>query len=324
MAKVYVTRAIPEVGLEKIKAAGHEVVMNPEDRVLSKEELISALSGQGYEAVLCLLTDKIDTEVLAAAGNQCKIFANYAVGFDNIDLKAAADANVVISNTPGVLTDAVAEHSVALMLAVSHRVAEADRFVRAGKYDGWQPMLLLGTSLSQKTVGILGLGRIGQRLAHIAAKGFNAKVIYNDVVRFEDVEKELGVEYRETPEDVLKESDFISLNVPLLDSTRHLIDANRLAMMKQSAILVNTARGPVIDEAALVEALRNKVIRGAGLDVFEDEPALKPGLSELDNVVLTPHIASGTEEARNMMAEIAADNIIAVLKGEPAPTEVKH
>lgn len=322
MAKVYVTRAIPEVGIEKLKSAGHEVVMNPENRVLSKDELITALSGNGYDAVLCLLTDKIDADVFTAAGEQCKIFANYAVGFDNIDLKAAEAAGKIITNTPGVLTDAVAEHSLALMLAVGHRVAEADRFVRAGNYHGWEPMLLLGTSLSQKTVGILGLGRIGQRLAYIVAKGFNAKVIYNDVMRYEDVEKELGIEYKSTPEEVLKESDYVSLNVPLLDSTRHLINAERLATMKPTSILVNTSRGPVIDEAALVEALKNKTIRGAGLDVYEDEPALKPGLAELDNVVLTPHIASGTEEARNMMAEIAADNIIKVLKGEQPITPV--
>jgi lactate dehydrogenase-like 2-hydroxyacid dehydrogenase len=324
MAKVYVTRAIPEAGIQKLKASGHDVIINAEDRVLSKEELINALSGQNYDAVLCLLTDKIDAEVFAASGEQCKIFANYAVGFDNIDIKAAEVAGKIISNTPGVLTDAVAEHSVSLMLAVAHRLAEADRFVRAGKYHGWQPMLLLGTELKGKTVGILGLGRIGQRLAHIVNKGFDAKVIYNDVVRYEDVEKEYALEYKATPEEVLNESDYVSLNVPLLDSTRHLINAERLSMMKPEAILVNTARGPVIDESALVEALKNKTIRGAGLDVYEDEPALKPGLAELDNVVLTPHIASGTESARNMMAEIAADNIIAVLKGEQAITPVKH
>ena len=323
MGKIYVTRAIPEIGIQKLRDAGHEVVVNPDSRVLSKQELISALSADRYDAVLCLLTDKIDAEVFSSAGPQCKIFANYAVGFDNIDLPAAAAAGVVVSNTPGVLTDTVAEHSLALMLAVAHRVAEADRFTRAGNYHGWEPMLLLGTDLSRKTVGILGLGRIGQRLAHLVSKGFDAKVVYYDVIRNAEFEAEYGAEFMATPEEVLRVADFVSLNVPLLDTTRHLINAERLAMMKPNAILVNTARGPVIDEAALVTALKNKVIRGAGLDVYENEPAMAPGLAELDNVVLTPHIASGTEEARGMMATIAADNIIAVLNGQPAPTAVR-
>src|SRR3989344_1802295 len=301
MSKIFVTRRIPEAGIKKLTDAGHEVVVNPEDRVLAKDELIAALSSGRYDAVLCLLTDKIDGEVFASAGAQCKIFANYAVGFDNVDLPAAKEHNMMITNTPGVLTETVAEHAVTLMLAIAHRVAEADKFIRAGKYHGWAPMLLLGADLAGKTVGILGLGRIGSRVAHHVGHGFDCKVIYYDVKRNEDFEKEFNAEFRANAEDVLKEADFVSVHVPLLDSTRHLINAERLAMMKRSAFLINTSRGPVVDEAALVEALKNGVIRGAGLDVFEHEPDLASGLSELENVVLTPHLASATEETRSKM-----------------------
>ncbi|OGZ45814.1 MAG: D-glycerate dehydrogenase [Candidatus Ryanbacteria bacterium RIFCSPHIGHO2_02_FULL_48_12] len=323
MSKIFVTRRIPEAGIKKLTDAGHEVVVNPEDRVLAKDELIAALSSGRYDAVLCLLTDKIDGEVFASAGAQCKIFANYAVGFDNVDLPAAKEHNMMITNTPGVLTETVAEHAVTLMLAIAHRVAEADKFIRAGKYHGWAPMLLLGADLAGKTVGILGLGRIGSRVAHHVGHGFDCKVIYYDVKRNEDFEKEFNAEFRANAEDVLKEADFVSVHVPLLDSTRHLINAERLAMMKRSAFLINTSRGPVVDEAALVEALKNGVIRGAGLDVFEHEPDLASGLSELENVVLTPHLASATEETRSKMAELAADNIIAGLSGAVPPNLVK-
>jgi lactate dehydrogenase-like 2-hydroxyacid dehydrogenase len=323
MSKIFVTRRIPEAGIKKLTDAGHEVVVNPEDRVLAKDELIAALSSGRYDAVLCLLTDKIDGDVFASAGMQCKIFANYAVGFDNVDLPAAKEHNMMITNTPGVLTETVAEHAVTLMLAIAHRVAEADRFIRAGKYHGWAPMLLLGADLAGKTVGILGLGRIGSRVAHHVGHGFDCKVIYYDVKRNEDFEKEFNAEFRANAEDVLKEADFVSVHVPLLDSTRHLINAERLAMMKRTAFLINTSRGPVVDEAALVEALKNGVVRGAGLDVFENEPNLASGLGELENVVLTPHLASATEETRSKMAELAADNIIAGLSGAVPPNLVK-
>lgn len=315
MAKIYVTRLIPQAGIEKLQQQGYEVIVNPEDRVLSKEELIAALKQDQYDGVLCLLTDKIDADVFAAAGSQCKIFANYAVGFDNIDLVAAKDCGIMITNTPGVLTETVAEHAVTLMLAVAHRVTEADKFIHAGKYHGWAPMLLLGSDLAAKTVGILGLGRIGSRVAHHVGHGFDCKVIYYDVKRNEEFEKEFNAEFRANVEDVLKEADFVSVHVPLLDSTRHLINAERLRMMKRSAFLINTSRGPVVDEAALVEALKNGVIRGAGLDVFEHEPDLAPGLNELENVVLTPHLASATEETRSKMGELAAENIIVALGG---------
>ncbi len=314
---------IPRAGIEKLTGAGHEVDINPDDRVLSKAELIAALQGKGYDAVLCLLTDHIDDDVFGAAGPQCKIFANYAVGFDNVDIEAAKRRNIMVTNTPGVLTDTVAEHTFALMLAIAHRIAEADRFMRAGNYHGWAPMLLLGTDLSQKTIGIVGLGRIGSRVAYHAVKGFDAKVIYFDVKRSEEFEKEFGATYRENADDVFREADFVSIHVPLLPSTRHLVDARRLALMKKSAYLVNTSRGPIVDEHALAEALKNGILKGAAIDVFENEPNVEPELLKLDNVILTPHIASATEETRSKMSALAADNIIAALSGQIPPNLVK-
>ena len=337
MPKIFITRAIPEVGINKLKEKGYEVVVSPQDGVLSKDELVEALKAEKYDAVLCLLTDKIDGDVLDAAGKQAKIFANYAVGFDNIDLKAAEQRGVMITNTPGVLTNTVAEHTFALMLAVAHRVAEGDRFTRAGRYAGWAPMLLLGNDLSGKTIGVVGLGRIGSRVAHHAVKGFDAKVIYHDTKRnieFEEDfsaqggsasggEKEYNAVYKEKLEDLLADADFVSIHVPLMDSTRHLINIERLKQMKPTAYLINTSRGPIVDEAALVDALRNGVIKGAALDVFEEEPKLAPGLAELENVVLTPHLASATEETRSAMSELAAENIIAALDGQSPPNIVK-
>lgn len=320
--KIYVTRKIPELGIKKMEEKGYEVDINPDDRVLSKEELVSALQKKPYDAVLCLLTDNIDDDVFKAAP-EAKIFANYAVGYNNIDMEAAEKNGKMISNTPGVLTETVAEYSFSLILSIAHRVAEADKFTKAGKYEGWSPTLLLGTDVSGKVLGVVGLGRIGSMVAHHANKGFGMKVLYYDINRNMDFEKEYGAEFRDNVDDIMKEADFVSIHVPLIDSTIHLINKERLEMMKESAYLVNTSRGPVIDEKALVEHLRAKKIKGAALDVFEDEPKLAEGLAELDNVILTPHIASGTEETRSKMSEMAADNIIAVMEGEIPPNLVK-
>jgi glyoxylate reductase len=321
--KIYITRKIPQAGIKMLEKKNYEIAVNPENKVLTKEELINALAGKNYNAVLCLLTDKIDADVFDAAGEQCKIFANYAVGFDNIDLKAAKERGIMVTNTPEVLTETVAEHTFSLMLSIAHRIVEADKFTRAGKYKGWEPMLLLGTDLSRKIIGIIGLGRIGSRVAHHAVRGFDAKIIYYDIKRNESFEKEFGAEYKKNIEDLLKEADFVSLHVPLLDSTRHLINDERLKIMKSTAYLINTSRGPVIDEQALTNALKNKTIKGAAIDVFEREPELTPGLAELDNIILTPHIASGTEETRSKMSELAAKNIIAALEGNIPPNLVK-
>ena len=323
MPKVFITRKIPEAGTEKLKKAGYEVEVNPEDRVLKKEELISFLKRGKYDAVLVLLTDKLDAEVFEAAGKQCKIFANMAVGFDNVEVAAAKKVGIMVANTPGVLTDTVAEHTFALMLAIAHRIAEGDRFSRAGKYHGWEPMLLLGADVSRKTLGILGLGRIGSRVAHHAARGFDMKVLYYDVKRNEDFEKEFSAQYRLAAEEVLREADFVSIHVPLLPSTHHLIDAKLLKMMKPTAYLINTSRGPVIDEKALAEALKKGVIKGAAIDVFENEPRIEPELLKLENVILTPHIASATQETRAKMAELAAENIILALAGQTPPNLIK-
>ena len=318
--KVFITRRIPDSGLKLLRENGYEVVINPEDRVLSKSELLESLEGKGYDAILCLLTDKIDGDVFDAAGPQCKIFANYAVGVDNIDIKGAKERNIMVTNTPGVLTNSVAEHTFTLLLTVAHRVAESDRFTRAGKYAGWAPMLLLGTDVSEKTLGIIGLGRIGSRVAHHGVNGFDMKVIYNDVKRSEDFEKEFNAQFRDDIDDVFKEADFVSLHVPLLPTTRHLVNERRLRLMKKTSYLINTSRGPVIDEAALVVALKESVIRGAALDVYENEPALTPGLAELENVILTPHTASATFEAREAMSTLAAKNIIEALNGRVPPS----
>jgi D-3-phosphoglycerate dehydrogenase len=318
--KVFVTRTIPEEGIKLMREKGFQVDVNPEDCVLSKEELKKAIAG--YDGVLALLSDKIDGEVLDAAGEQLRIVANYAVGYDNIDVKAAAERKVFVTNTPGVLTEAVAEHAFALLLSVAKRTAEADKFVREGKFKQWEPLGFLGPQIWGKTIGIVGLGRIGSFVAQIAHGGFNMEVLYYDVAKNEEFEMRFSAKYRELPE-LLKTSDFVSIHVPLLPATRHLISAKEFGLMKPTAILINTSRGPVIDELALVEALKAKKIAGAGLDVYENEPNLTPGLTDLPNTVLTPHTASATHEARSAMSKIAAENIIAALEGEQPPSLVK-
>lgn len=319
--QIYITRKIPSAGIDLLKNSGHDVDISEKDGVLTKSELIEELSKKEYDAVLCLLTDKIDGEVFDAAP-KAKIFANYAVGYNNIDVDAAKERGVLISNTPGILTDTVAEHTFALLMAIARRVVEADAFTRAGRYDGWAPELFLGTDLRGKTLGILGAGRIGSRVAEIAHSGYEMNVCYYDVKRNKDIEEALGAQFKENPEDVLKESDFVTTHVPLLDSTRHLVNKERLETMKPSAYLVNTSRGPVIDEKALVEALKTGTIKGVALDVFENEPELAPELSDCPNVIITPHIASATEETRGKMSEMAAENIVAALNAEEPPNLV--
>ncbi|MEK7650260.1 MAG: D-glycerate dehydrogenase [Patescibacteria group bacterium] len=320
MAKIFVTRRIPEAGIELLRNNNHKVVVSEKAGVLTKAELVASLKDQNYDAVISLLTDKIDAEIFDASPST-KIFANYAVGYDNVDVPEAKKRGIIITNTPGVLTNAVAEHAFALLLAVSKRLVESDTFLREGKYDGWAPLLLLGTELTGKTLGIVGLGRIGSRLAQYA-RAFDLRVVYYDITANSDFEKMTGAKFMANVDELLKVSDFVSIHVPLLPSTKHLINADRLKLMKPHAILINTSRGPVIDESALVEALKNKTIRGAGLDVFENEPKLAAGLADLPNVVITPHTASATEEARAAMSELVAKNILAVLKGEKALSEV--
>lgn len=314
MADIYVTRLIPQPGIDMLKAAGHQVEINPDDRVLTREELLAKVKGR--DAVLCLLTDTINAEVCVAAAG-CKIFGNYAVGFNNIDVAACTAAGIAVSNTPGVLTDATADMAWALLFSMARRIVEADKFTRDGKFKGWGPLMFLGGDITGRTLGIIGAGRIGENFA-LKSRGFNMKVLYSDVNANPTLEKELGAK-KVDMETVLRESDFVSLHVPLLPETTHLIGKRELEMMKPTAYLINTSRGPVVDEAALVEALRKNVIAGAGLDVYEDEPALKPGLAECWNAVIPPHIASATLETRTKMATMAAGNILAMLEGKRPP-----
>jgi glyoxylate reductase len=328
-SRIFVTRPIPDAGLVLLKNAGYTVDVYKIDEIIPRAELLKRV--KGCDAILSLLTDQIDGEVFDAAGKQLKIVANYAVGFDNIDLKAAARRHIVITNTPAPeVSETVAEHTFALMMGLAHRLVEADAYARANKYHGWSPNLLLGTDIYKKTLGIIGLGRIGQAVAERAVKGFGMKCLYNTLHRDMAFEKEYGARFVSL-EKLLEESDFISLHVPLLPSTRHLISTDAFSLMKQTAFLVNTARGPIVDEKALLRALKTKRIAGAALDVFECEPAIQCDfklhveLKSFPNVILTPHTASATIEARQAMSKLAGENIIAVLSGRPAltPAEVK-
>ncbi|MHB1391485.1 MAG: 2-hydroxyacid dehydrogenase [Clostridia bacterium] len=308
--RVYVTRQIPDAAIESLKEH-FDVTMNPNDRVLAREELLAGV--KGMDAVLCLLTDTIDSEVFDAAGPQCRIFANYAVGYNNVDVAEATKRGKIITNTPDVLNDATADLAWALLFAVSRRVVESDGFARAGKFKGWGPMLLLGRDITGKKLGIIGAGRIGFNFAR-KAKGFDMEIIYTGTKPNAEMEKQLGAKFVDK-ETLLREADFISVHVPLTPSTRHYIGEEEFKLMKKTAVLINTSRGPVVDEKALVYALKNGEIWGAGLDVFENEPDIDPGLKELDNAVIVPHIASATIETRTNMGLIAARNIISVLRG---------
>jgi glyoxylate reductase len=303
---VYVTRRIPEAGMTLLEGADLRLEVNPEDRTLRREELIDKVRGR--DGVLSQLTDGIDAEVLDAARG-VKVFSNYAVGFNNIDIEACRERGIVVTNTPGVLTEATA-----LLLAAARRVTESDRFVREGRWTGWSPMHFLGADIAGATLGVVGAGRIGTSFA-LKSAAFGMRVLYADSAANERMERELGAR-RVDLLTLLRESDFVSLHVPLTEETRHLIGEAELEAMRPTAILVNTSRGPVIDERALAAALREGRIGGAGLDVYENEPALVPGLSELPNTVLCPHLGSATTTTRARMAEIAANNLINVLRGE--------
>ena len=319
--KIYITRQIPEKGIDMLLEKGYEVAMSDKDRALTKKELIKELKKEPYDAVLSLLTDAVDGEVFDAVPT-AKIFANYAVGFNNFNLEDAKKRGVTITNTPSdLIGEVVADHSFALLFAIARRIAEADQFVRKGKYKCWNPMLFVGGDFRGKTLGLLGAGKIGEKMA-CRARGFGIETIYYDVRRNETLEKEYGAKFFGTVEEVLKQSDFVSLHVPLLDSTYHLTNETRLKMMKPTAYLINTARGPVVDEKALVEALKSGTIAGAGIDVFENEPKLAKGLTKLKNIILTPHIASATLAARDEMATLAAQNIIDFLEGKTPKNKV--
>lgn len=320
--KIYITRPIPKIALDMLKKKGHAVTLQRERRNLSKSELIKKVKGKKYDALLCLLTNTIDAAVIEACGPQLKIISNYAVGFDNIDLGEAAKRGIVVTNTPALeVSTSVAEHTFALILSLSRRIVEADRYSRTGKYHGWDPDLFVGSDLHDRVLGLVGMGRIGKEVAKYAHIGFGMSVIYYDKHRDTDFEKMFQARYASF-EKLLKTADIVSLHVPLLPTTRHLINAQTLRLMKKAALLVNTARGPIVDETAALKALYAKKLGGFALDVFECEPNNdcnpndQMALKSLSNVIMTPHIASATINARTAMARIAAQNILDVFAGK--------
>jgi glyoxylate reductase len=310
--KIFVTRQIPGDSLEKLKVNGNEVVISEFGRPLTPEELLD--KSKGVDALLSLLTDRIDVDLMDAIGPQLKIISNYAVGFDNVDVKAAGDRCILVTNTPSEEVDeAVAEHTWALISALARRIVEADEATRRGAYRGWEPDIFLGVNLIGKTLGIIGLGGIGTMVARRAG-GYKMNIIYNKHTRDMEAEQKMGVKFCELNE-LLATSDVITLHVPLTDETRHMINKDTLSKMKKGAFLVNTARGQVVQEHDLVEALRSGQLGGAGLDVFDNEPDISPELYDMPNVITTPHIASATWEARNKMGEQAVSAILDTFAG---------
>jgi len=315
--EVLVTRKIPDAGLDILRKEVNLDIYEG-DTPIPRDELIQKIKGK--HGLLCLLSDRIDRDVMDAAGTQLKIISNYAVGYNNIDVEEATKRGILVTNTPGVLTDATADLTWALLMACARRIPESDRFVREGKFVGWGPMLMLGYEVYGRTIGIIGLGDIGTAVAR-RAKGFGMKILYHNRKRNIDGEREVGAVYVSL-DTLLKESDFITIHVPLTQETFHLIGEKEIELMKKNAILINVARGEVVDEKALISALKEKRIAYAGLDVFENEPQINPELFTLENVVLTPHTGSATYESRNRMAVMAAENLLAGLKGKRPPNLV--
>jgi glyoxylate reductase len=316
--KIVVTRRIPEPAVDLLREAG-DVWVSPDDRPLETHELHDAI--KGADVVVTLLHDKVNDAFFDAAGDQLKAVCNVAVGFDNIDVPAATKRGILITNTPAVLTEATADLAMTLILAVTRRAGEGERLIRAREPWSWHMFMLLGMGLQGKTLGVVGMGAIGQSLAR-RAKAFGMDIVYSDARQAPaEVEQELGARRVEL-EELLRTADVVSIHAPLMDETRHLINADTLTRMKESAYLVNSARGPIVDEAALVDALKAGKIAGAGLDVYENEPETHPGLLDLENVVLLPHLGSATIETRTAMGVLAAENAVATLKGEPPKTPV--
>lgn len=319
--RVLMTQLVPEPAIERLRTAiGAEGTLdiNPDaDRIWTKQELIERLRGGDYNALYCMLTNPVDAEVLDAAP-RLKIVANMAVGYNNIQVEDATSRGVAISNTPGVLTDTTADFAWTLLMAAARRVVEGDRFLRAGKFHGWGPLMMVGQDVHGKTLGIVGFGRIGRAVAK-RATGFDMKVLYFDRTPADTAtEKALNARSMELDE-LLREADYVSLHTDYNPETHHLIGKPQLESMKKTAYLINTARGPIVDEAALADALKNGTIAGAALDVFEREPEVLPALMQQENAVLVPHIASASLDTRTAMALMAADNIVAALRGDTPP-----
>jgi glyoxylate reductase len=325
--KVFVTRQIPDDGINILKKDKRiDLEIYKSDLKIPRKELLKRIKGK--DIVLSILTERIDKTFFKTAGDKLKMVANYAVGYDNIDLTEANKHNVTVTNTPhDKISESVAEHTIALMFAVARRICESDKFTRAGKYKNWGPRLLLGTDFYGKTIGIIGTGRIGTAVVNRLHDGFKMKVIYHDIKRNPALEKTTGAKYKSLNE-LLKQSDFVSLHVPLIPKTHHLISTKEFKLMKKTAFLINTARGPVVHEKALLTALKRNEIAGVGMDVYECEPLIdcnttdKLSLAQMDNAVLTPHTASATLEARQAMSKVAAQNIIAFINGKVPPNKV--
>jgi glyoxylate reductase len=311
VAKIVVTGKIPEVALEKLKKS-HEVISWGEETPISRDEMLKRVSGANI--IVSLLTEKIDEEVLASAGNDLKAVCNVAVGYNNIDVAACKSKNVLVTNTPGVLTDATADIAMALILMTTRRLSEGERVIRNQDPWAWGMFYMLGSSIQNQTLGIVGMGQIGIATA-LRAKSFGMKIIYTRRNRLDEkIEKELSAQYVSL-DDLLQQSDIVSLHCPYSTETHHLISDAQLSKMKKTSYLINTARGPIVNEEALANALINKTIAGAGLDVYENEPKVNDKLLKLDNVVLLPHLGSATVETRTAMATTAANNALEILSG---------
>jgi glyoxylate reductase len=319
--KVVVTRKIPRVGIDVLEDAGFEVVGNPSDRLLTPPELKDFV--KDADGILCLLVDKITKEIIDSAGLNLKIISNYGVGFDNVDFEYAKSKGIMVANTPSELSSrAVAEFTIGLIFAVLKRIVEGDEFARGGNMGGWKPEIFLGLNVEGKTLGIVGLGQIGCLVAKMA-RAFGLRVIYNKRNRDCEMEKKFGLEYMSL-DNLLRESDIVSLHIPLTPETKHLMNADRLSAMKDTAFLINTSRGAVVDESALVDILKRGKLAGAALDVYEYEPEINPELCGLPNVILTPHIASSVQEVRDEMAIMAGRNIVEALGGRTPPNLVNR
>jgi glyoxylate reductase len=316
--KVLITRRVPPPAVELLREAGFAIDLCDQDDPPGRETLLARVPGAA--GLVTMLSERVDGELLKAAGPSLRVVANFAVGYDNIDVAACTAAKVRVTNTPGVLTDATADLAWALILAAARRVVEGDRLVRSGQWTGWAPLQLLGLQLTGATLGLVGAGRIGTAVG-LRSMGFGMRVLYSDDQVNRELEQRVGAQ-RLPLDQLIPAADVLSLHVPLTPQTRHLINAARLARMKATAILINTARGPVIDEAALVEALRQRRIAAAGFDVYEHEPRLTPGLAELPNAVLLPHLGSAATATRQKMSQMVAENVIAVLSGREPPNPV--
>jgi glyoxylate reductase len=307
---IYITRNIPEAGITMLRGCA-DIEVYPHDHPASTQDIAAGM--RNADALLCLLTDTITREMMQQAPH-LKVISNYAVGYNNIDVAAASELGIAVTNTPGVLTDATSDLAFALLISSARRIVESDKWLRVSEFTGWAPMLFTGQEVTGATLGIVGGGRIGEALARKAHLGFSMKILYCDPNQNQTMEKELGAERVEL-HDLLGSADYVSLHTPYVPETHHMIGRDELHSMKPTAILINTSRGPVVDEAALIEALEQKVIAGAGLDVFEHEPEVPSALRRIDNVVIVPHIGSASVRTRERMAIMAAENIISIFRG---------